>query len=124
MKAPNQKREEDGIFIAAVGSPLAQLVLPRTGGYHMGTFLCAMCLKYPEADVMPLVMNAAAACRHLMARDMRKGYSPPLAHLHSRPKLSYSTATFSVNSSTFVDLATASRRLRVIAIGYFSSAKR
>lgn len=32
----------------------------------MGTFLCAVCLKYPEADVMPLVMNAAAACRHLM----------------------------------------------------------
>ena len=41
--------------------------------YHMGTFLCAVCLRYSEADVMPLVMNAAAACRHLMTCDVREG---------------------------------------------------
>jgi hypothetical protein len=87
----------------------------------MGTFLCAVCLRYSEADVMPLVMNAAAACRHLMTCDVREGLQFIISAPALQAKAIIPISTFSANSSILVDLATVSRRLRVItiAIGYF-----
>ena len=67
---------------------------------------------------MPLVMNAAAACRHLMTCDVRERLQSTIS---SRPKVSYRYSTFSAISSILVDLATVSRRLRVIAIAIASA---